>query len=127
MSMERTEVLDMMGTLKLFGMKGAYDEALAAAISASTNRSASLAICSRQMRPRDGIAALADAGVVVTEVDKIHCKTLLTRDANWLSAQRNEGDAYVMHETSWRISGANAAAAIESAKRELRERRVKLT
>jgi len=32
MSMERTEVLDMMGTLKLFGMKGAYDEALATAI-----------------------------------------------------------------------------------------------
>jgi DNA replication protein DnaC len=32
MSMERTEVLDMMGTLKLFGMKGAYDETLAAAI-----------------------------------------------------------------------------------------------
>ncbi|HEY7581677.1 MAG TPA: IS21-like element helper ATPase IstB [Acetobacteraceae bacterium] len=30
--MERTEVLDMMGTLKLFGMKGAYDEALAIAI-----------------------------------------------------------------------------------------------
>ncbi len=30
--MERTEVLDMMGTLKLFGMKGAYDEALATAI-----------------------------------------------------------------------------------------------
>ena len=32
MSMERTEVLDMMGTLKLYGMKGAYDEALATAI-----------------------------------------------------------------------------------------------
>jgi hypothetical protein len=32
MSMERTEVLDMMGTLKLFGMKGAYDETLATAI-----------------------------------------------------------------------------------------------
>ncbi len=30
--MERTEVLDMMGTLKLFGMRGACDEALAAAI-----------------------------------------------------------------------------------------------
>ena len=29
MNMERTEVLDMMGTLKLYGMKGAYDEALA--------------------------------------------------------------------------------------------------
>jgi DNA replication protein DnaC len=32
MSMERTEVLDMMGTLKLFGMKTAYDEALSTAI-----------------------------------------------------------------------------------------------
>ena len=30
--MERTEVLDMMGELKLFGMKGAYDETLASAI-----------------------------------------------------------------------------------------------
>ena len=30
--MERTEVLDMMGMLKLFGMKGAYDETLATAI-----------------------------------------------------------------------------------------------
>jgi DNA replication protein DnaC len=32
MSMERTEVLDMMGALKLFGMKSAYDETLATAI-----------------------------------------------------------------------------------------------
>jgi DNA replication protein DnaC len=30
--MERTEVLDMMGALKLFGMKGAYDETLATAL-----------------------------------------------------------------------------------------------
>src|SRR3954449_11055776 len=30
--MERTEVLDMMGTLKLYGMKGAYDETMATAI-----------------------------------------------------------------------------------------------
>ena len=30
--MERTEVLDMMGALKLYGMKGAYDETLAIAI-----------------------------------------------------------------------------------------------
>ena len=30
--MERTEVLDMMGELKLFGMRGAYDETLASAI-----------------------------------------------------------------------------------------------
>ena len=27
--MERTEVLDMMGELKLYGMRNAYDEALA--------------------------------------------------------------------------------------------------
>ena len=30
--MERTEVLDMMGELKLYGMKTAYDETLATAI-----------------------------------------------------------------------------------------------
>ena len=30
--MERTEVLDLMGQLKLFGMKGAYDEILATAL-----------------------------------------------------------------------------------------------
>ena len=30
--MERTEVLDMMGELKLFGMKAAYDETLATAL-----------------------------------------------------------------------------------------------
>lgn len=30
--MERTEVLDMMGSLKLYGMKAAYDETLAAAV-----------------------------------------------------------------------------------------------
>ena len=41
MGMERTEVLDMMGTLKLYGIKGAYDEALANAIGASMSRSAS--------------------------------------------------------------------------------------
>ena len=30
--MERTEVLDMMGELKLYGMKAAYDETLAVAL-----------------------------------------------------------------------------------------------
>jgi len=30
--MERTEVLDLMGTLKLYGMRGAYDEVMATAI-----------------------------------------------------------------------------------------------
>jgi len=32
MTMERTEVLEMMGELKLYGMKSAYDEALATAL-----------------------------------------------------------------------------------------------
>src|ERR1700692_5150307 len=32
MSMERTEVLEMMGELKLYGMKSAYDETLATAL-----------------------------------------------------------------------------------------------
>ena len=27
--MERTQVLDLMGTLKLYGMRGAYDEVMA--------------------------------------------------------------------------------------------------
>ena len=30
--MERTEVLDLMGTLKLYGMRSAYDEVMATAI-----------------------------------------------------------------------------------------------
>ena len=30
--MERTQVLDLMGTLKLYGMRGAYDEIMATAI-----------------------------------------------------------------------------------------------
>ena len=30
--MERTEVLDMMGELKLFGMKAAFDEIMATAV-----------------------------------------------------------------------------------------------
>ena len=33
--MERTEVLDMMGTLKLYGMKAAYDETLSIALKRS--------------------------------------------------------------------------------------------
>ena len=33
--MERTEVLDMMGTLKLYGMRAAYDETLSVAIKRS--------------------------------------------------------------------------------------------
>ena len=53
MSMERTEVLDMMGELKLFGMKGAYDESWPPRSSASTNRSGLWAICSRPRSARE--------------------------------------------------------------------------
>jgi hypothetical protein len=33
--MERTEILDMMGALKLYGMKAAYDETLVVALKRS--------------------------------------------------------------------------------------------
>ena len=45
MSMERTEVLDIMGELKLFGMNSAYDETLATALKRDTSRNNSSAIC----------------------------------------------------------------------------------
>ena len=45
--MERTEVLDMMGSLKLYGMRTAYDETLAVAVKRSTSHSASSATSSK--------------------------------------------------------------------------------
>jgi hypothetical protein len=42
--MERTEVLDLMSGLKLYGMRSAYDETLPRRSSASTSRSGSSAI-----------------------------------------------------------------------------------
>lgn len=50
--MERTQVLDLMGTLKLYGLRSAYDEVMAQPSSASTNRPGSSAICSRPKYPR---------------------------------------------------------------------------
>ena len=38
--MERTEVLDMMGELKLYGMRGAYDETLAVAVKRGASNAA---------------------------------------------------------------------------------------
>ena len=43
--MERSEILVTMGELKLYGMKAAYDEIIATAVSASTNSNAWSAIC----------------------------------------------------------------------------------
>jgi hypothetical protein len=43
--MERAQLFDLMGELKLYGMKAAFDEIMATASSASTNPSVSLANC----------------------------------------------------------------------------------
>jgi hypothetical protein len=50
--MERTEVLDMMGALKLFGMRGAYDETLATAIKRKHEPQRLVGDCSRPRSPR---------------------------------------------------------------------------
>jgi hypothetical protein len=50
--MERTQILDLMSSLKLYGMRSAYDEIMAAASSASTSRPASSATCSSPRSPR---------------------------------------------------------------------------
>ncbi|SMF55698.1 IstB-like ATP binding protein, partial [Xaviernesmea oryzae] len=50
--MERSQILDMMGTLKLFGMRSAYDEIMPPASSASTNRRASSVTCFSRRSPR---------------------------------------------------------------------------
>ena len=78
------------------------------------------------MRGAEAAAALEAAGVAVHRVGRIHSKTLLAGGAitegsfNWLSARRDAGGSYTRHETSWRITGPNAAAAIQEAKAELR-------
>jgi len=46
--MERTQLFDLMGELKLYGMKAAFDEIMATLSNASTNLSALSAICSRR-------------------------------------------------------------------------------
>ena len=50
--MERTEVLDMMGSLKLYGMKGAYDETLATAIKRKHEPQRIVGVYSRPRYPR---------------------------------------------------------------------------
>ena len=50
--MERTDILELMSTLKLYGMRAAYDEVMTPASSAGTSRRASSAICSAPRSPR---------------------------------------------------------------------------
>ena len=42
--MERTDILELMSTLKLYGMRAAYDEVMTTGISAGTSRRGSSAI-----------------------------------------------------------------------------------
>ncbi|MFH1805320.1 MAG: AAA domain-containing protein [Pseudomonadota bacterium] len=78
-------------------------------------------------RAKETIAALENAGAVVSAVQKMHNKTLILGKTgiaegsfNWLSASRTEGGAYQRHETSWKISGAAAKKAIIEAIEEFR-------
>jgi len=52
--MERTQLFDLMGELKLYGMKAAFDEIMATAVKRQHDLSASSAICSmpRSVRSR---------------------------------------------------------------------------
>ena len=71
--MDRNEVLEMMGELKLYGMKSAYDETLATALKRKHNPSNWLAICSgpRYRRSRR-----------VRSVTSSHAKLPLVKDVN---------------------------------------------
>ncbi|PWK66399.1 hypothetical protein C8K44_11432 [Aminobacter sp. AP02] len=50
--MERTQVLELMGTLKLYGMRGAYDEVMATGIKRQQSPRGSSAIFCRLRSPR---------------------------------------------------------------------------
>ncbi|UKV15690.1 AAA domain-containing protein [Thalassospiraceae bacterium SW-3-3] len=78
-------------------------------------------------KAEEAIAALRNAGAVVSSVQKMHNKTLILRkdriaegSFNWLSASRDENGDYQRHETSWKISGTIAQKAIIEAIEEFR-------
>lgn len=54
--MERTQIFDLMGELKLYGMKAAFDEIMATAVKRQPNLSALSASCStpRSTRSKPG-------------------------------------------------------------------------
>lgn len=79
-------------------------------------------------RAADAIAEVQQAGAVVCPVTNMHSKTLIIGTAeiiegsfNWLSANRQENDRYIRHDTSWRITGRAAQQAIEIAKQEFQK------
>lgn len=73
-------------------------------------------------RAADAIAEMMRAGAIVSAVANMHNKTLITGPSemvegsfNWLSANRQRGDQFIRHETSWRVSGAPARTAVREA------------
>jgi hypothetical protein len=50
--MERSDILAAMGSLKLYGMKAAYDEIITTAVKRSHEPQHVIAICSRRRLPR---------------------------------------------------------------------------
>ena len=81
--MERTEVLDMMGALKLYGMKSAYDETLATALK-------------RKHEPQQLVGDLLEAEISEKQARSIRCqltvaKLPLAKDVDALTFKDNEG------------------------------------
>ena len=73
-------------------------------------------------RGREALEILRQAGATICAVNNMHNKTLISGPSeitegsfNWLSAQRQRGDRFIRYEASWRIAGASAAGAVQSA------------
>ena len=84
--MERTEVLDMMGELKLYGMKAAYDETLATALK-------------RKHEPQRFVSDLLKAGSKPECEGSLHERGVCGRSAvpasNWKGKRRHKSVARV--------------------------------
>ncbi|MBC7907104.1 MAG: AAA family ATPase [Rhodospirillaceae bacterium] len=111
-------------------MKAVEDDGLVALVAAAVERGARVSlVVDRELSSRnpkhrasEAIAEMKKAGAAVSQVASLHNKTLISGPSeiiegsfNWLSANRQRGDQFIRHETSWRISGDLATAAIRSA------------
>ena len=84
-----------------------------------------LAFAKSNRRADLALRHMADAGAAVFHATGMHSKTLIVGRSemvegsfNWLSANRQPQDAYLRHETSWRIRGDGIAPVIETAFKE---------
>ncbi|WP_411034845.1 AAA domain-containing protein [Shinella sp. BYT-45] len=76
-------------------------------------------------RAGEALERVAAAGASVFLASSMHNKTLIVGRSeivegsfNWLSANRQPNDAYIRHETSWRIRGDGIGPVIEAALKE---------